>query len=335
MIRYFTLALFLHILLRLVKIFSSQANWDWSTQNIVFMTIFKLLRSNHSRRTFGNSTLLKFNLKNVLKLKVIKYHLNDELYSYTPLLLDRNSKAASDIFFVGDSHTEFFSRTSSSSADAISIRTHGVWLGPKTLTGIYFDGSTELQVAKIIEYINVVHNGSWKKIPSLCAISIGNIDIRCFFHQALIFGLVKDEVKLLEVFRTAAKIFLKQTARAIKIHFPHMGFGVVEVLFCNNDEGYSGDDRKFIRNLLKKGSFPTLGSIEERIKWTNQVNQIYREICQENNFLYIETNRFLGSSNIRQVLSPEVSIDGAHLTSLSVLSEIQHNAHSQILSGIE
>jgi hypothetical protein len=330
MIRYFGLALLLTILIRIASKISEQPGWNRSTQNIIFKTLFKLLKSNHLRREIGNNILLKHNLRKLLNFQPLDFNVVDDIHSYTPLLLRKYSKNASDIYFAGDSHIEFLSRVSATDNKPLNFRSHGIWLGPKTLTGLYYDGSIDAQVKKIVEYLYVVHTKSWENTPSLCAISIGNIDIRCFFHQALVFRLVKNENALLDVFQKAADKFFGSAAKNILANFPSMKFGIVEILYCNNAEGYSGNDRKLIRKLLKKEGFPTLGSIKNRIRWTNQINKILMEICKKNNYLYIETNKFLRASISKQVLSPEVSVDGAHLTNLSVLNNIQNNANSKI-----
>jgi len=261
------------------------------------------------------------------------FSIEDEIHSYTPLLIKKASNSAPILFFAGDSHVEYLSRITSDRSSQAHVHSYAIWLGPKTLTGIYFDGSSKTQTSKIIDYIATVNTNPRNEIKSLCAISMGNIDIRCFFHQAMIFKIVENESELIDVFTKAAENFLLQAAEALNEHFPHMKFGVLEVLYCNNDEGYSGDDRKIIRRLLKTDLFPTLGSIEHRINWTKLVNIELRKICNNNNFMFVETNKFLGVSNIAKVLNSSDSIDGIHLTNLSAISEIQTNIRYELSNG--
>jgi hypothetical protein len=318
---FFLLRLYIIIIfLRLIEKFFSKKNhanqfFKSSVRNIK-QVLSKNLKSNHDRRFISVARLLNENIKITNFFNLIT-QLKDENLSFVfwPKLNFKNQ-----VYLVGDSHCEFYGRCSRALLDANSVAPYVLWLGPRTVLGLYFSGNVDSYNKFCFSEIEVAEEGD-DVDARYFAFSIGSIDIRTLFAQLTKFGPRMSEDELMSKFEEAFRYFFQNFILAFKQKWPKSGLGIFEVVLPTHSSGDLISSEKDLKNYLRVMPYPVLGSHAERFKWSGAANQIIMTICKEMNIDFLYVNRHLEAHD-KKYLTTIDSFDDMHITNQASIDAI-------------
>ena len=248
--------------------------------------LFKFFNSNHFNR-----------LKLIKELKSSK-----KIYSD----LDPN-KDLKKIYFVGDSHVEMYSR--SNILNYFHIQPKALWLGPCTVLGTFFTQNHTKYLNTINKYFGLENND--KNINLV--LSIGSIDVRTLFYQLLVAKTVENEDRIFTEFEKALDYFIKDIVLKVKnikkIH--------IIKIYNSSMVGYEPISINEINKLKEKNEFVTFGSITKRYSWTNKINSILEDKCNQYSFNFINVD--IGSDELSL---KKYSDDDIHINDMKIINQI-------------
>jgi hypothetical protein len=283
----------------------------------------RLLRSNHPRRL--NSAL--FLTKNALfgsgkffRSPAVIWSPESDLYIRIPDF----QPSASHVLLVGDSQVEFYSRHFSNALSPLSC--YGVHVGAKTITASYLFQSGQAIAQRSLDLTRRLPIGNYRNV----VLTLGTLDVRTFFYAALKTGIVKNEEDLFAKFSNAVAYLAKEFERVYKNAGCEINLGIFEVMFSSG-LAFSTPEKKESLAAFKREDFPILGTPEDRIRWTEQVNKILEEYCQHQGLHFFKLNEFFTThSRQSRLLQAEDSFDGIHLSNPTALNLLYDSLKNKI-----
>lgn len=222
--------------------------------------------------------------------------------------------------YLGDSHVEYFSRVKNTQyADLFSDRI-SLWLGAKTLLGLYYGQSKDQWLGPVIDYVDGIQGAA------VVFFSIGSIDIRASFYELLVRRTVANEEELFLLFRNALTYFFED----IVVNVAHLAkvkdVAVFEIFPCTL-EGVEPASSKEIKKIRKNEEYPVFGSVAQRMAWVDQANMILEEVADIYGVKVLST---VSLTDLKKIEA--VSADGVHISCPNLIGEI-NNASRSILEN--
>lgn len=305
---------------RLVDKFFSKNKYIYKFCNNLILKIknilFRNLRSNHERRFLSVKKLLNKNIKVNFFFNLITKLEDDNLsFIFWPKL---NFKR--HVYLVGDSHSEFYCRCSRELLEANGVVPNVLWLGPRTIMGMFFSGNIDTYIKCC--FLDIEHLEKGEDISDrYFAFSFGSIDIRTLFTQLTKFGPKISQEELMNKFRDATQYFFEDFIFAFKHKWPGSQLGIFEVVFPTDCEGELFSSEKDLKNFLRVMPYPILGSHAERLKWLGGVNEILMATCKKMDIDFLPVNRHLGNQKQRALTNID-SLDNTHITNQTSIDAI-------------
>jgi hypothetical protein len=277
---------------------------DESIKNFFNVILVLFLGSNHPRRVSN------------LKKKITNQYLNDyEKITFKSLLFS-NIKDKKISIFVGDSHAEYYGRNFIKKKNFF-LTYH---LGPVLLMSFSISQNLSDKIFNLIKYINIFKS---KKTISII-FSMGEIDIRNIYYQMLIlekkFRNENDLSKFIATnfVRSYENIYYKLKKKNIL----NIKFYFLEIPPVTIKKFYLPKNLKQLEKIRLKNEFPIIGSLNQRIKWRNNLSKNLESICKKNhiNFLKLDKKNFDSKGGAINKLK---SIDLGHISDVNLISSLQ------------
>jgi hypothetical protein len=265
-----------------------------------------LIGSNHPKRV----SLLNKNYQNFKKEKI----------SIESIIFSNNKFETINIF-IGDSHAEFYGRNYTENKLNNFFLTY--WLGPVLLTN--FSTSSKI-IYNIHNFIKIIHYLTKKKASRLNIIfSFGEIDIRNFYYRVLILDKnFKNEKKLNNfIINNLNKnlIILKNLIKKEDISFYFK-----EISPAASRKGFRPKNELELKKI--NINFPNLGSIKERVRWTNITNEMIEDKLDQN-FFFLKLGKKKEIFNSNGTISGNCSNDDNHINNPKQIINFQKKLNMQ------
>jgi hypothetical protein len=279
----------------------------------------RVLNSNHPKRLFYALRFCGFPdtwLPQFLKTSTFFEGAVDESFVVSSLMVPIPEGLS--VIYLGDSHVEYYSRIKSTKdADLFDGRV-SLWLGAKTLLGLYYGQSKDQWLGPVIDYVNRMQGSA------VVFFSIGSIDIRASFYELLIRRTVANEEELFLLFRNALIYFFEDIVLNVA-HLAEIKDVAVFELFPCTLEGVEPSTSKEIKIIRKTEEYPVFGSVTKRMSWVHEANVILAEVADSYGVQILPT---VTSTELTEIKT--VSLDGVHVTCPSLIGEI-YNASCRII----
>lgn len=296
----------------LLKILFRKYKFHKKIKEIEEGLLFKYFNSNHPRRSYliYNQHLFFYQfLPKSLKEINVKYdNINQKFFlSQKYTFLYKNI----DIYYIGDSHTEFYSRSKCSKNDFLFSNKKTIWLGPKTIIGLKFENSAY----EILNIINANLKISKNKKVYLL-FSLGSIDVRCSIYEFFLRKIILDNEQLNKLILESIEYIYENMFKMLLKNPNIINIGFFELFNASNNY-YEPKTLQEIKSIKQDEFFPTFGESNVRQEWTNQFNNVIKNFLMKKKIDFINTNEFL--SNDKMI---NLSEDGIHITSEDVIHKI-------------
>lgn len=298
-----------------------------------FLPIF---RSTHSRRVVTALAIAgvpRIVLPGFLGSTTEEYPREADLYraqsTNTSALLNEHLNC-----FVGDSHAEFYSRAYASERRLGLWDPIAFWLGSKTLLG-YVSAASRRQLMdrlqrELAPFIR--SNKTGRRSIALCW-TLGSIDVRSSFREILIRSATEDVSEVTLLFEKTLARFIEDVVLPFENQVASDCPGVTVRSFflsaiCPTTPEIKVQTVKDVREARKIDSAPTLGSLANRMSWTQSVNTAIDRICKTYGVQYCDLTKWI----LNAVAAQPYSADQVHLTFPSVIRTI--NDHLAITTNV-
>tara|TARA_E500000178_G_scaffold355919_1_gene430587 strand:- start:8 stop:934 length:927 start_codon:yes stop_codon:yes gene_type:complete len=255
-----------------------------------------LIRSNHPKRWF------------------LEYKNNNKI-NFSSLFLDKKNYKNLNIF-IGDSHSEFHGRNFSKLDKNINLNLT-YWMGPILLMNFLSSQKYTLQVIRFTNLISKKINYQKLNIV-LC---FGEIDVRCYFYEALKIDKKFNNVEKLLYF---IKIKLKKKINFLKRNIKAKNYDIFfnDIQPVTNKKGYGPVTKKNLFLLKDTIKYPVLGTILERVSWRKKFSNYLFKNQKKIGLTFIkQSNAIFDTKN--KAMNRKFSPDGTHIHDHNLLYDYQ------------
>jgi hypothetical protein len=267
-----------------------------------------IINSNHPKRIDFYYNFLSE--KKIFMRKDIDI-LNQNNIPSNQITLSNNNFDNKKFFFIGDSHVEFYSRLYFNKYSLYRNRSYALWMGAKTVIG-FANAENISQLKKNLKFYNSISNPGDNFI-----ISLGSIDVRCIFYELLFRKIFKNEEEIYKRFNENLK-FIFESIRSLVSNDRNLSF--LGTLNSSND-GNCPQTINDLDDLKKKDEFVTLGTIKQRSLWTNSINRLIMENCNQFEFKFLNLQNFISQLNINE---NKIFFDGIHCYSKNFIQKLYY-----------
>jgi len=272
--------------------------------------LLKNIFSNHDRRL--NLTKRRNSKKFLFKKKYTSDELVDKFFLLNSEILYPKSEIL--VVYIGDSLIEYLSRVK------ININSYensiAFWLGPKTRLGLNLESELSDLVKSISKFVHEYSKG--KSFNDLIIVwSSGSIDLRCSIYELKLRKLFANDDELAQIYKSSTQNLIQFLIKPLSYEL-----STQNVVFLSElDSCLEGDKPTSIaalKKIKKLNQYPTLGGPKERLQWRILLNKISSEIALENNFKFLNLNKYLPSG----LDKTQIQFDGVHISDPYTISNI-------------
>jgi hypothetical protein len=220
--------------------------------------------------------------------------------------------------YLGDSHVEYLSRVKNTQYAELFSGRISLWLGPKTLLGLYYGQSKDQWLGPVINHLDGLQGAA------IVFFSIGSIDIRASFYELLVRRTVANEEELFLLFRNALIYFFEDIVANVADLAKVKDVAVFEIFPCTLG-GVEPTSSKEIKMIRKSEEYPVFGSVTQRMAWVNAANMILEEVADVYDVHVLPTGSLTDLTKIEAI-----SLDGVHISCPSLIGETNNAARSII-----